>query len=297
MPFYAEPSKEQIEEVLKMMPSLPGLDLSDYASCITVIPGSQKIPGTQKEYRNTWTLYFDVAARVLMARRWHYEQGEGKKDGAQYTVVEVVPGAAGSPNDERFYLVHVTLDSPVLGPAHGYATADISGNGARADRTNPVENAETSAYGRALGLSWGFGVLPGDGAVASAEEMKIAAERKGAAVEPPRRSTKKTTKKEAAPDEAPAGEFEEQDGDDASQMVEQARQAAVEKLKETAKEAFGEDDMAARLAAAYCKLTEKEEAPDPDDWSMEEVARLSKMLKKHIKDNKAKGDKGAGADA
>ena len=296
MPFYTEPSKEQIEEVLKLMPSLPGLDLSVYASCITVIPGSQKVPGTQKEYRNTWTLYFDVAARVLMARTWHDEKGEGKKDGAQYTVVEVVPGAAGSPNDERFYLVHVTLDSPVLGPAHGYATADISGNGAHADRTNPVENAETSAYGRALGLSWGFGVLPGDGAVASAEEMKIANERKGAAVEPPRKK-KKTTKQTAAPDETPADEFAEEDGDDASQMVEQARQAAIAKLQETAQEAFGEDDMEARLAAAYCKVTKNETAPDPEDWSMEEVARLSKMLKKHIKDNNAKGDEGAGADA
>jgi len=289
MPFYAPPTEEQILELLTDMPALPGLNLVDYAKIITVIPGSAKVPGTQKEYRDTWTLYFDVAARVLMARKWHYEQGEGGENGEQYEVESVELGVEGSPAPEKFFVVRVTLKSPVLGLAIGYATADISTSGARADKTNPVENAITSAFGRALGLDWGFSLMPGTGAVASADEMKIAMERKAAAVEPKRGNKKKTTsKRKAAPADDDGGddEFAEEDGDEASQIVEQARKASVVKLRETATEAFGEEKAEERLLGAYLKLTKNEEAPPSDEWTTEEIARLSRLLKKHIKDNK-----------
>lgn len=53
----------------------------------------------------------------------------------------------------------------------GTASVNIGGRGV--DATNPIENAETSALGRALGLA-GFGSLE---SVASAEEVKTAVSR------------------------------------------------------------------------------------------------------------------------
>lgn len=53
----------------------------------------------------------------------------------------------------------------------GTASCNIGGRGV--DATNPIENAETSALGRALGLA-GFGSLE---SVASAEEVKTAVSR------------------------------------------------------------------------------------------------------------------------
>lgn len=59
-----------------------------------------------------------------------------------------------------------------------FGTASIGSTG-MVDRTNPLENAETSAVGRALGLA-GYGLIPGAG-VASAEEVSDALKRVGAA--------------------------------------------------------------------------------------------------------------------
>jgi len=94
-------------------------------------------------------------------------------------------------------VVQVVLESEIYGRAVGTATADIS-TGARAvDATNPVENAETSAVGRALGF-YGYGTLQGQSGIASAEEVKDAKRRP---TESPRPSQK--------PQEASGGEWEE----------------------------------------------------------------------------------------
>jgi len=294
MKFYEEPTHEMIVEALTKVPRRPGLVLEDWAGSVTIITSSEKVQGAQKEYRNVWAVYFDVATRVLMALKWHEEQGEGKIGGEPYLLATVDFPDDVSPDADRFFVVRVVLESPYLKQAIGYATADISESGARADRTNPVENAITSAYGRALGLCWGFGLLPGSGAIASADEIAIALERRGAAVKPGRRSKKKTSPKDAPPpnEEAPENvdDFAEEEGDDASQIVEQARVKALEKLRATAVGAFGEDGAEAKLLSAYAKLkrTKSEDAPAPEEWGMEDIARLSKKLKESIGEEGAK---------
>ena len=60
----------------------------------------------------------------------------------------------------------------------GTASCNIGGRGV--DATNPIENAETSALGRALGLA-GFGSLE---SVASAEEVKAAVSRSDSGYKP-----------------------------------------------------------------------------------------------------------------
>lgn len=63
-----------------------------------------------------------------------------------------------------------------------FGTASIGSTG-MVDKTNPLENAETSAVGRALGLA-GYGLIPGTAGVASAEEVIGAIGRESAAAEP-----------------------------------------------------------------------------------------------------------------
>lgn len=62
-----------------------------------------------------------------------------------------------------------------------FGTASIGSTG-MVDKTNPLENAETSAVGRALGLA-GYGLIPGAG-IASAEEIDGALSREAAQEEP-----------------------------------------------------------------------------------------------------------------
>jgi len=62
-----------------------------------------------------------------------------------------------------------------------FGTASIGSTG-MVDKTNPLENAETSAVGRALGLA-GYGLIPGTAGVASAEEVIGAIGREGSAAE------------------------------------------------------------------------------------------------------------------
>ena len=66
-------------------------------------------------------------------------------------------------------------------PLNGYGEATAAAYGKNPiDKSNPYENAETSAWGRLLGL-WGYGLL--GGGMASAEEVVDAQRRQGGAVE------------------------------------------------------------------------------------------------------------------
>lgn len=62
-------------------------------------------------------------------------------------------------------------------PLHGYGEATAGAYGkSPIDKSNPYENAETSAWGRLLGF-WGYGLL--GGGIASAEEVVDAKKRQG----------------------------------------------------------------------------------------------------------------------
>src|SRR5207249_2862766 len=101
--------------------------------------------------------YMSVDGRVLMAVDEHMAQGK-----------KIIIQAAEFKDDpvSGQKLCQVTVKADLRGEATGTARLFIGGGGA--NRDNPVENAETSAIGRALGFL-GYGCF-GTG-IASAEEM------------------------------------------------------------------------------------------------------------------------------
>ena len=100
--------------------------------------------------------YMSVNGRVKMARDAHKEQGASLVIQTRFDV---------EPTSGQL-LCQATVTSTLLGTATAHARAFLSGEGV--DATNPLENAETSAIGRALGFL-GYG-LYGTG-IASAEEV------------------------------------------------------------------------------------------------------------------------------
>lgn len=104
-------------------------------------------------YVKTLLPYVTVDGRVVMARDEH------KKEGKLLNF-----GKSEVSNTGTFITIQVT--SEIYGSACG--TAQINNGGSGVDRTNPLENAETSALGRALGFL-GYGIV-GTG-IASADEV------------------------------------------------------------------------------------------------------------------------------
>jgi len=131
--------------------------------------------------------YVTVDCRLAMARLEHREAD--KK--LEIVSSEIRPDIDRK-GDLPMLVVQVVLESEIYGRAVGTATADISAGARAVDATNPVENAETSAVGRALGL-YGYGTLQGQSGIASAEEVQDAKRRP---TESPRPAQK--------PQEAPA---------------------------------------------------------------------------------------------
>lgn len=135
--------------------------------------------------------YISIDCRLWMARIDHGEQG--KK--LEITSSELRPDIdrqGGKP----MLVLQVTLDSELYGRAVGTATADISDKARAVDATNPVENAETSALGRALGM-YGYGLI---GSIASAEEVADALKRDRKA-----QSTAEGQKSSPRPSQEPQG--------------------------------------------------------------------------------------------
>lgn len=169
--FWLEKAKQEREENEKRIQNAYRRIPPEYHDFIILMKQSIKLgePGAD----------FKITPEMREAGIWY-------KDGALYTTIRVpymsVDGRVQWARDEHrkagkkliFHppvidknagLVSVTIESEILGTATG--TSKI-GNGTGVDRTNPIENAETSAIGRALGFL-GYGLI-GTG-IASAEEV------------------------------------------------------------------------------------------------------------------------------
>lgn len=122
--------------------------------------------------------YITVDCRLAMARVEHREAGK-KLEIASSEIRPDIDRKGNLP----MLVVQVVLESEIYGRAVGTATADISAGARAVDATNPVENAETSAVGRALGF-YGYGTLQGQSGIASAEEVTDAKRRPTVAPKP-----------------------------------------------------------------------------------------------------------------
>lgn len=109
-----------------------------------------------KTYQRRRAPYMAVDGRIMMMRDEH------RKEGAKYSFSQEI--------DWEHNLLTIYWESELYGRTIGTAKIGIGGSGA--DATNPVENAQTSAVGRALAQA-GYGLF-GTGSIASAEEVQSA---------------------------------------------------------------------------------------------------------------------------
>jgi len=168
--YFINQAKKEIEDAKKKLDHAYAVTPEEYQSFIIPIKQNVKLGKYNKELaKNSETYdlgvwqndkgdvyvsickpYMSVDGRVKWARDDHRK--EGKK------LIFHEPKISNGH-------VSITIESELLGNATG--TAKI-GSGGGVDATNPIENAETSAIGRALGFL-GYG-LYGNG-IASAEEL------------------------------------------------------------------------------------------------------------------------------
>lgn len=129
-----------------------------YRSFLTFLPQHKRVAGTRAApiYAAIRLPYMSVDGRIKMAFDEHKAKGARLQIQTQFDT-EPVSGQL---------LCRAEVSSELLGTATAHARAFLNGGGV--DATNPLENAETSAVGRALGFL-GYG-LYGTG-IASAEEV------------------------------------------------------------------------------------------------------------------------------
>jgi hypothetical protein len=129
-----------------------------YRGFLLFLPRKKKVGGSQKDplYAEIVEPYMGVDGRVKMALDEHRSQGATLVIQTQF-VLEPVSGQL---------LCQATVTSALLGSVTAHARVFVGGSGV--NETNPLENAETSAVGRALGFV-GYG-LYGTG-IASADEV------------------------------------------------------------------------------------------------------------------------------
>lgn len=108
-----------------------------------------------KAYQRRRTPYMAVDGRIKMMVDEHKEAGK------KFKFTQHI--------DWEHNVITVIWESEIYGQTVG--TAKIGWDGKGADATNPIENAQTSAVGRALGQA-GYGLL--GGGIASAEEVLAA---------------------------------------------------------------------------------------------------------------------------
>jgi hypothetical protein len=129
-----------------------------YRQFLMFLPRNKKVGGTKASplYAAIREPYLGVDGRVKMASDEHRDKGVTL---VIQTTFDVEPHSGQ-------LVCRATVTSTLLGSATAHARVFL--NGAGVDESNPLENAETSAIGRALGFL-GYG-LYGTG-IASAEEV------------------------------------------------------------------------------------------------------------------------------
>ena len=129
-----------------------------YRGFLTFIPQYKRVAGSKVNpvYASIRLPYMSVDGRVKMALDEHREHGAN---------LVIQTSFETEPASEQL-ICRATVTSTMLGTVTAHARAFLRGTGV--DATNPLENAETSAVGRALGFL-GYG-LYGTG-IASAEEV------------------------------------------------------------------------------------------------------------------------------
>jgi hypothetical protein len=137
---------------------------TEYQSFITLIEQRKKVGGTRAApiWATVRQPYLSADGRVKMARDQHREAGK-RFDIQSEFLVEPTSGQL---------LARATLTSEIYGTAVAHARVFLGGDGV--NESNPLENGETSAVARALGM-WGFGCF-GTG-IASADEVLLVVER------------------------------------------------------------------------------------------------------------------------
>jgi len=156
-----DPVQEAIEQAERACQSAVEDTPESYRSFLTFIRQNKRVGGSRQHplYATIRLPYMRVDGRVKMALDEHREQGATLVIQTQFEA---------DPASEQL-LCRATVTSAMLGTVTAHARVFLNGVGV--DATNPMENAETSAIGRALGFL-GYG-LYGTG-IASAEEVLLA---------------------------------------------------------------------------------------------------------------------------
>jgi len=137
---------------------------AEYQSFIMLIEQRKKVGGTRAApvWATVRQPYLSADGRVKMARDQHREAGQRFGVHSEF-IVEPTSGQL---------LARATLTSEIYGTVVAHARVFLGGEGV--NESNPLENGETSAVARALGM-WGFGCY-GTG-IASADEVLRVADR------------------------------------------------------------------------------------------------------------------------
>ena len=156
-----DPVQDAIEQAERACQSAVEGTPELYRGFLTFIRQNKRVGGSRQNplYAAIRLPYMRVDGRVKMALDEHREQGA--------TLVIQTQFESDPASDQL--MCRATVTSAMLGTVTAHARVFLNGNGV--DATNPMENAETSAVGRALGFL-GYG-LYGTG-IASAEEVLLA---------------------------------------------------------------------------------------------------------------------------
>jgi hypothetical protein len=176
-----EPSREEVLVLLGRTPPHGDVPAVNYVDYVVAIKESKNIGTKEKPNRvPTWHAYMSVDGRIAWA--WADHQKAGKA----LDIITTVGTAAPETGDKaERVLAMATVTSGLYGTVTAHAEGVRGGYGVGS--SFPIETAETSAVGRALGLM-GYGLIPGSG-IPSAEEIgearKQGDEAEGPAKAPP----------------------------------------------------------------------------------------------------------------